>query len=75
MKFQTQQTDLIQALNCLVRNTDSKIPVYSNILIEKHSNDVIKLKATNGTVAIQFKIKALNVEGESVILNAKNYMK
>ena len=71
MKFQTQQTDLIQALNCLVRNTDAKIPAYSNILIEKHSNDVIKLKATNGTVAIQFKIKALNVEGESVILNAK----
>lgn len=45
MKFQTQQTDLIQALNCLVRNTDSKIPTYSNILIEKSNKPIVKICA------------------------------
>ena len=71
MKFTVKQEDLNKALQNLVRNTTEKHYYYKSVKIEQHSNDRLKLTATNGIVTMVCKVPAIGVEGESVLVNAK----
>lgn len=71
MNFTVKQEDLNRVLQNLVRNTTEKHQYYKNVKIEQHSNDRLKLTATNGIVTMVCKIPAVNVEGEPVLVNAK----
>ncbi len=65
MKFTTQQENLIKALQNLVRNTDTKYPMFANIEI-KCINDTLQLTASNGAVTLTQNINA-DVEEETPI--------
>ena len=71
MNFTVKQEDLNKALQNLVRNTTEKHYYYKNVKIEQHSNDRLKLTATNGIVTMVCKIPALNVVGEPILVNAR----
>ena len=73
MKFKTKQKELCAALQNLARNTTEKMPIFNGILIEKHSNDRLKLTATNGAVTMVYKIPATNINGDNVLVNARKF--
>ena len=71
MKFTVKQEEFNKALQNLVRNTTEKLDFYKTIKIEQHSNDRLKLTATNGIVTMICKVPAVNVNGEPVLINAR----
>ena len=71
MNFTIKQEDFNKALQNLVRNTTEKHQYYKTVKIEQHSNDRLKLTATNGIVTMVCKVPAIGVEGEPVLINAR----
>lgn len=71
MNFTVKQEDLNKALQNLVRNTTEKHEYYRSVKIEQHSNDRLKLTATNGIVTMVYKIPAIEAAGEPVLINAR----
>ena len=57
MQFTTQQSKLIKTLSNLVRNTDSKNPLFANIEIKCIEN-TLELSASNGKVTIYENLEA-----------------
>jgi len=70
MKFKIHQQDLIQPLSNLVRIASKMQP---NIQIEAFENNIMKLSATNGSLILEYKIKADEISGEGVNVEAKNF--
>ena len=67
MKFTIYKNDIINQLSNLSRVT-SKIQPNINIIAD---NDNIILNSTNGSIILQYKLKANDISGESVSVNAK----
>lgn len=73
MNFTIGQQTLSQALNNLVRNTDSHFEVHSNIQIEVISENTIKLSAENGINKLEYTLEARNASGDPIMVNAKRF--
>lgn len=72
MQFSIQQSDLINPLVNLLRNTTA-LEFYKNIQIEAVDNDHIKLTSSNGVNTLEYTLKADNVSGDSLMINAKEF--
>ena len=70
MKFKINQQDLIQPLSNLVRITSKLNP---NIQIKPLDDETLELSSTNGSLILEYKIKADDISGEGVNIDAKNF--
>ena len=72
MKFNIQQTELNTALQHLVRNTENKFPVFSNIEI-KSVDDKLELLASNGTITYKELVSANIEENTPIAIPAQKF--
>ena len=72
MKFNIQQTELNTALQHLVRNTENKFPVFSNIEIKSVDNK-LELLASNGTITYKELVSADIEENTPIAIPAQKF--
>lgn len=72
MKFVAQQNKLAKTLSNLVRNTDSKFPMFANIEI-KCINNTLVLSASNGKISIHEIVDADILETTPIAVPAQKF--
>ena len=73
MQFNIRQSDLINPLVNLLRNTGNVNNELKLIQIEAISGDRIKLISSNGVNTLEYTLPALDVAGDTVMVNAKDF--
>lgn len=71
MKFSVQQTVLLTPLVNLLRNS-GKTP-FECIQLEAVASDRIRLTTQNGVITLEYVLPVLNAEGNTVMVNAKEF--
>jgi DNA polymerase III sliding clamp (beta) subunit (PCNA family) len=73
MQFNIRQSDLINPLVNLLRNTSNVNNELKSIQIEAISSDRIRLISSNGVNTLEYTLPALDVAGDTVMVNAKDF--
>lgn len=73
MQFNIRQSDLINPLVNLLRNTSNVNNELKSIQIEAISSDRIRLISSNGANTLEYTLPAEQVQGDTVIVNAKDF--
>lgn len=73
MQFNIRQSDLINPLVNLLRNTSNVNNELKSIQIEAISSDRIRLISSNGVNILEYILPALDVAGDTVMVNAKDF--
>lgn len=73
MQFNIRQSDLINPLVNLLRNTSNVNSELKSIQIEAISSDRIRLISSNGVNTLEYTLPALDVAGDTVMVNAKDF--
>ena len=73
MQFNIRQSDLINPLVNLLRNTGNQNNELKSIQIEAISSDRIRLISSNGVNALEYTLPAVDVAGDTVMVNAKDF--
>lgn len=73
MQFNIRQSDLINPLVNLLRNTGNQNNELKSIQIEAISSDRIRLISSNGVNTLEYTLPALDVAGDTVMVNAKDF--
>lgn len=73
MQFNIRQSDLINPLVNLLRNTSNVNNELKSIQIEAISSDKIRLISSNGVNTLEYTLPALDVAGDTVMVNAKDF--
>lgn len=73
MKFEIRQNQLINPLVNLLRNTSNVNNELKSIQIEAISSDRIRLISSNGVNTLEYTLPALDVSGNTVMVNAKDF--
>lgn len=73
MQFNIRQSDLINPLVNLLRNTSNVNNELKSIQIEAISNDRIRLISSNGVNTLEYILPALDVADDTVMVNAKDF--
>lgn len=73
MQFNIRQSDLINPLVNLLRNTSNVNNELKSIQIETISNDRIRLISSNGVNTLEYILPAVDVAGDTVMVNAKEF--
>lgn len=70
MKFTIHQTELNEALQHLVRNTNTKF--FTDIRMETKADKLI-LQATNGEVSMEYRLKVDTTDTDTILINARKF--
>ena len=73
MQFNIRQSDLINPLVNLLRNTGNQNNELKSIQIEAISSDRIRLISSNGVNTLEYTLPAEQVQGDTVMVNAKDF--
>lgn len=73
MQFNIRQSDLINPLVNLLRNTSNVNNELKSIQIEAISSDRIRLISSNGVNTLEYTLPALDVAGDTIRVNAKDF--
>lgn len=76
MKFQVHKNELLIAVNNLAKlaATQNQIDVYKNIQFDVVDETTLKMSASNGNNTLVYYTDVLLAEGESILINAKDFL-
>lgn len=76
MKFQVHKNELLVAVNNLTKltATQNQIDVYKNIQFDVVDETTLKMSASNGNNTLVYYAGVLLAEGESILINAKDFL-